>query len=84
MLISTHKDVSISFCRAAERIALKLRGAAAAIKTNPFPFKRPPHPDSFKRWLGGVPAEALNARERRIGVDLPVLNEFHGCETVGI
>jgi len=38
----------------AERIALKLRGAAAAIKRDPFPFKRAPHPDSFKRLLGGV------------------------------
>jgi hypothetical protein len=35
-------------------MALKLRGAAAAIKSKPFPFKRPPHPDSFKRWLGGA------------------------------
>jgi hypothetical protein len=26
--------------------------AAAAIKTNPFPFTRSPHPDSFKPWLG--------------------------------
>jgi hypothetical protein len=28
--------------------ALKLWGAVAAIKTDPFPFKRPPHPDGFK------------------------------------
>ena len=35
-------------------MALKLRGAAAAIKTNPFPFRRPPHPDSFKRGLDGA------------------------------
>src|SRR5260370_5494352 len=32
-----------------ERIALKLRGAAAAIKRESFPFGRPPHADSFKR-----------------------------------
>ena len=24
----------------------------AAIKTDPFPFKRPPRHDSFMRWLG--------------------------------
>jgi len=27
--------------------------AAAAIKREPFPSKRPAHPDSFKRWSGG-------------------------------
>jgi hypothetical protein len=34
-------------------MALKLRPAAAADKTDPFPIKRPPRADSFKRWLGG-------------------------------
>ena len=33
----------------------KLRGAAAAIKRDLFPFKRPPRHDSFMRWLGGRP-----------------------------
>jgi len=30
----------------------KLRGAAAAIKTDSLLIKRPPRPVSFKRWLG--------------------------------
>jgi len=33
-------------------IAHKRRGAAAAIKINPFPFKLPPHHDRFMRKLG--------------------------------
>ncbi len=33
-------------------MAHKLRGAAAAIKIDLFPFKRPPHYASFMRWLG--------------------------------
>jgi len=32
-------------------MAHKLRGAAAAIKTDLFPFKRPPRHDSFMRML---------------------------------
>jgi len=46
-------------------MALKLRGAAAAIKRNPFPFKRPPRPDSFKRWLDsdGLEARGSSAAE---------------------
>jgi len=38
---------------AAERIVLKLRGVAAAIKPDPFPFERPPRHDSFMGWFGG-------------------------------
>ena len=30
----------------------KLRGAVATIEINLFPFKWPPRPGSFKRWLG--------------------------------
>jgi hypothetical protein len=33
-------------------MALKLRPAAAAIKAESFPTKRPPRADSFKRGLG--------------------------------
>ena len=36
----------------AYRIAHKLRGAAAAIKMDLFPFERPPRHASFMRWLG--------------------------------
>jgi hypothetical protein len=36
-------------CASGERIARKLRGAAAAIKTDPYPFKRLRH-DTFMRW----------------------------------
>lgn len=37
----------------ANGLRLRLRCAAAAIKTELFPFKRPPLADSFKRWSGG-------------------------------
>ena len=36
-------------------MALKLRGAAAAIKTDLIPFERPPRHDSFMRMLGSAP-----------------------------
>ena len=41
-----------------ERIAHKLRPAAAANKTELFPTKRPPRADSFMRWLGGMSTAA--------------------------
>ena len=48
---SRHREGSVS----AQRIAHKLRGAAAAIKREPFFFKRSPRHDSFMRWLGRWP-----------------------------
>jgi hypothetical protein len=41
---------SYGVMRAAKRIARKLRPAAAAIKTEPFPITQPPRAVSFKRW----------------------------------
>jgi len=51
------------------------RGAAAAIKTNPFPFKRPPHPDTERPQSRrpslpqevAAPARQLQAHVRRLG-----------------
>ena len=31
-----------------------LRLSCGVRRSEPFPFRRPPHPDSFKRWLGSV------------------------------
>jgi hypothetical protein len=43
-------------------MALKLRVAAAAIKRDPFPITRPPHPASFKRRLGSALKDLNGAR----------------------
>ena len=46
-------------------MAHKLRGAAAAIKIDLFPFKRPPRHDSFMRWLGSGLRAAILPEEPR-------------------
>src|ERR1041385_1696947 len=38
------------------RLTNRLRGAAAAIKTDSFSFEGPPRHDSFMRWLGDPPS----------------------------
>ena len=59
---------------------IKLRGAAAAIKMDLFPFKRPPRHDSFMRWLGGavtggkLPNPIVELRQLRATVPFALFN----------
>jgi hypothetical protein len=58
-----------------ERIAHKLRGAAAAIKIDSFPFERPPRHDSFMRWLDSAASEIRRQQSSRM-VDCEDLDEL--------